>query len=145
TDPEGKPKPKKVKITPSVAGYKTGGELALTLLGQIDATLEAVSLADGNGNTPREELQKQRDAVELAAQQHLHFLDTSLQTYKLIVARLSRLDKALATADVDHMGSLLDALNVLFSSSNDDSDVEFQDPPQDDSEASVELPAAATL
>ncbi|KAG6893043.1 hypothetical protein C0992_011468 [Termitomyces sp. T32_za158] len=132
TDPEGKPKPKKVKITPSVGqcslvlrlflfadlllsvGYKTGGELALTLLGQIDATLEAVSLADGDGNTPREELQKQRDAVELAAQQHLHFLDTSLQTYKLIVARLSRLDKALAASDVDHTGSLLDALNVSF-------------------------------
>ncbi|KAG6893847.1 hypothetical protein C0992_008426, partial [Termitomyces sp. T32_za158] len=145
TEPEGKPKPKKIKVTPSVAGYKTGSETALMLLGQIDATLEAVSLADGNENTPCKELQKQRDAVELAAQQHLHFLDTSLQTYKLIVTRLSHLDKALATADVDHTGSLLDALNVSFSSSNDDSDVEFQDPPQDESEASVELPAAAVV
>ncbi|KAG6882982.1 hypothetical protein C0992_010066 [Termitomyces sp. T32_za158] len=145
TEPDGKPKPKKVKVTPSVAGYKTGSELALLLLGQVDATLESVSLADGNETTPRDELQKHREAVELVAQQHLHFLDTSLQTYKLIVARLSRLDKALAASDVDHTGSLLDALNVSFSSSNDDSDIEFQDPPQDESEASMELPAAAAV
>ncbi|KAG6874117.1 hypothetical protein C0992_008038 [Termitomyces sp. T32_za158] len=146
TDPEGKPKPKKVKITPSVAGYKTGGDLALTLLGQIDATLEAVSLADGDGKTPREELQKQRDAVELAAQQHLHFLDTTLQTYKLIVARLSRLDKALAASDVDHTGSLLDALNVSFESTPEDSDVEFADPPEDSSDSTVlEVPTATEV
>ncbi|KAG6883559.1 hypothetical protein C0992_008454 [Termitomyces sp. T32_za158] len=114
SEPDGKPKPKKVKIVPSVAGYKTGGETALALLSQVDVVLDSVSLADGDASVPREELQKHRAAVELAAQQHLHFLDTSLQTYRLIVARLSRLNKALESSDVALAGSLLDALNVSF-------------------------------
>ncbi|KAG6884113.1 hypothetical protein C0992_006977, partial [Termitomyces sp. T32_za158] len=127
-------------------GYKTGGNLALTLLGQINATLEAVSLANGDGNTPHEELQKQRDAIELTAQQHLHFLDTTLQTYKLIVARLSRLDKALVASDIDHTGSLLDALNVFFESTPEDSDVKFVDPPEDSSDSTMlKVPTATDV
>ncbi|KAG5348645.1 hypothetical protein C0989_009256 [Termitomyces sp. Mn162] len=111
---DGKPKPKKVKITPSVANYKPGGETALYLLGQVDALLEAHPVIDGHNSAPLEDLKKQRDAVELAAEQQLHLLDTTLQTYKLIVARLSRLDKALSPVDVDLAGSLLTALNVSF-------------------------------
>ncbi|KAG6875094.1 hypothetical protein C0992_005215 [Termitomyces sp. T32_za158] len=137
TNPDSKPKPKKVKVTPSVAGYKMGSELALLLLGQVNATFESVSLTDGNETTPRDELQKHREAVELAAQQHLHFLDTSLQTYKLIVACLSCLDKALSSSDVDHTGSLLDTLNVLFESTHEDSNAEFVDPPEDASDSTM--------
>ncbi|KAG5348128.1 hypothetical protein C0989_010976, partial [Termitomyces sp. Mn162] len=85
----------------SVANYKLGSKTALLLLGQIVATLEAVSLADGNESIPHEDLKKQHKAMELAAQQQLHLLDLSLQTYKLIATCLTCLDKALASPDID--------------------------------------------
>ncbi|KAG6894343.1 hypothetical protein C0992_006514, partial [Termitomyces sp. T32_za158] len=144
TDPDGKPKPKKVKVTPSIASYKTGSELALLLLGQVDATLESVSLMDGNETTPCDKLQKHREAVKLATQQHLHFLDTLLQTYKLIVACLSCLDKVLSSSDIDHTGSLLDTLNVLFESTHKESNIEFADPPEDISNSTMLEVQAAT-
>ncbi|KNZ75835.1 hypothetical protein J132_01584 [Termitomyces sp. J132] len=142
---DGKPKPKKVKITPSVANYKLGGETALYLLGQVDALLEAHPVIDGHNLAPLKDLKKQRNAVELAAEQQLHLLDTTLQTYKLIVARLSHLDKALSPIDVDLAGSLLTALNVSFESVPEDSDVEPANPLAAEPQDPVELPSTPTL
>ncbi|KAG6874028.1 hypothetical protein C0993_000877, partial [Termitomyces sp. T159_Od127] len=66
SDPDGKPKTKKVKVIPSVANYKTGGETALTLLGQVNAVLDAISLANSDSSMLAGDLKKHRDAVELA-------------------------------------------------------------------------------
>ncbi|KNZ82285.1 hypothetical protein J132_03801 [Termitomyces sp. J132] len=142
---DGKPKLKKVKITTSVANYKPGGETALYLLGQVDALLEAHPVIDGHNSAPLEDLKKQRDAVELAAEQQLHLLDTTLQTYKLIVARLSHLDKALSPIDVDLAGSLLTALNVSFESVPEDSDVEPANPSAAEPQNPMELPSTPAL
>ncbi|KAG6864136.1 hypothetical protein C0993_009338 [Termitomyces sp. T159_Od127] len=87
------------------------------------------------------DLKKHRDAVELAAQQQLHLLDVSLQTYRLISARLERIDKALGPSEIDLTGSLLDALNSI----PEESDVELADPPEAEPENSVDLSAAETL
>ncbi|KAG5337002.1 hypothetical protein C0989_011251 [Termitomyces sp. Mn162] len=96
------------------ANYKSGSKTALLLLGQVDATLEAISLTNSNEPVPHKDLKKQCEAVELAAQQQLHLLDLSLQTYKLITAHLTCLNKVLASPDIDLAGLLLDALNVSF-------------------------------
>ncbi|KAG5330995.1 hypothetical protein C0989_008446 [Termitomyces sp. Mn162] len=142
---DGKHKPKKVKVTPSVANYKLGSKTALLLLGQVDATLKAVSLADGDEFIPHKDLKKQREAVELAAQQQLHLLNLSLQTYKLIATCLACLDKALASPDVDLAGSLLNALNVSFESTPEESDVKLATSPIDEPKSSLELPSTPTL
>ncbi|KAG6872805.1 hypothetical protein C0992_009339, partial [Termitomyces sp. T32_za158] len=144
TDPDGKPKPKKLKVTPSINSFKSGSDAVLSLLSQVDTALESLPSAD-NTLAPHADLQKHRDAVELAAHQQLYVLDIALQTYKLASDRLVRLDKALGPSEVDQAGSLLDALNVSFSSANDDSDIEFQDPPQDGSEGAVEVSAATAV
>ncbi|KAG6894044.1 hypothetical protein C0992_007712 [Termitomyces sp. T32_za158] len=145
SEPEGKPRAKKIKVLPTLTSLKLGSDAVLALLGQVDTALEVLPSAAGDDDAARAGLQKQREAVEIAAQQQLHALDISFQTFKFISDRLSRLDAALGPSDVDQAGSLLNALNVSFSSSNDDSDIEFQDPPQDESEISVELPAAAAV
>ncbi|KAG6898836.1 hypothetical protein C0993_003695 [Termitomyces sp. T159_Od127] len=142
SDPDGKPKTKKVKVIPSVTNYKTGGEMALTFLGQVDAVLDAISLADGDSSMLAGDLKKHCDAVELAAQQQLHLLDISLQTYCLISAHLKRINKALSPSEIDLTGSLLDALNVSFEAK---SDVELADPPEAEPENSMDLSAAETL
>ncbi|KAG5331507.1 hypothetical protein C0989_008040 [Termitomyces sp. Mn162] len=111
---DGKSKPKKVKITPSVTNYKPGSKTTLLLLGQINALLEAHPVINGHSLAPLEDLKKQHDVVELAAEQQLHLLDMTLKTYKLIVARLSHLDKALSPIDIDLASSLLTTLNVSF-------------------------------
>ncbi|KAG6863706.1 hypothetical protein C0993_010578 [Termitomyces sp. T159_Od127] len=141
SDPDGKPKTKKVKVIPSVANYKTGGETALTLLGQVDAVLDAILLANGDSSIPAGDLKKHRDAVELAAQQQLHLLDLSLQTYCLISAHLERIDKALGPSEVDLTGSLLNALNSIPEESN----VKLADLPEAEPKNSVDLSAAKTL
>ncbi|KAG6881644.1 hypothetical protein C0993_000603 [Termitomyces sp. T159_Od127] len=130
-DPEPKPRTKKPKITPAFAPHKPGSDVALSLLAQVNTALEAVQLADDGDQVPRAELQKHRNAVDQAAQRQLYLLDIALQTFCAISDRHARLDKALGLTKVDHAGSLLDALNVSFDSSNevpDDSDVKFQDP-----------------
>ncbi|KAG5333489.1 hypothetical protein C0989_005677, partial [Termitomyces sp. Mn162] len=129
TELNSKHKPKKVKVTPSVANYKSGSETALLLLGQVDATLKAVSLANGNESVPHKDLKKQHEAMKLAAQQQLHLLDLSLQTYKLIAACFAHFDKALASPDIDLTGSLVDALNVSFESPLKESNVELATSP----------------
>ncbi|KAG6883615.1 hypothetical protein C0992_008323 [Termitomyces sp. T32_za158] len=128
TEPEGKPWAKKLKVLPTLTSLKLDSEAVLALLGQVNTALKALP-----------------SATKIAAQQQLHALDISFQTFKFISARLSCLDAALGPSEVDQAGSLLNALNVLFSSSNDDSDVEFQDPPQDDSESAVEVSAATAV
>ncbi|KAG5332706.1 hypothetical protein C0989_006659 [Termitomyces sp. Mn162] len=119
---------KKVKITPSIANYKPGGKTTLLLLGQINALLKAYPVIDGHSLAPLKDLKKQCDMVELAAEQQLHLLDTTLQTYKLIVAHPSHLDKALSPVDVDLASSLLTTLNVSFKSAPKDSDVKPTNP-----------------
>ncbi|KNZ77858.1 hypothetical protein J132_03367 [Termitomyces sp. J132] len=105
------------------SNYKPGSKTTLLLLGQIDALLEAHPVINSHSSAPFEDLKKQCDVVELVAEQQLHLLDTTLQTYKLIVAHLSCLDKALFPIDVDLASSLLTALNVSFESAPKDSDV----------------------
>ncbi|KAG5735689.1 hypothetical protein E4T56_gene13163 [Termitomyces sp. T112] len=134
-----KPKPKKVKVTPSVANYKSGDKTALLLLGQIDAILEANSVVNGHSLSPCKNLKKQCEAVELAAEQQLHLLDVSLQTYKLIMACLSHLDKALAPANIDLAGLLLNMLNISFKSVPKDSDIKLANPSMSDPKGSLEL------
>ncbi|KAG5349208.1 hypothetical protein C0989_005252 [Termitomyces sp. Mn162] len=110
----GKSKPNKVKVTPSVANYKSGGKTALLLLGQIDAILKANPIVNGHSLAPLKHLKKQHEVVELAAEQQLHLLDVSLQTYKLIMAHLSCLDKALSPVNIDLASLLLNMLNISF-------------------------------
>ncbi|KNZ71916.1 hypothetical protein J132_05190 [Termitomyces sp. J132] len=139
TEIDGKHKPKKVKVTPSVANYKSGSKTALLLLGQVDATLEAISLTNSNEPVPHKDLKKQCEAVELAAQQQLHLLDLSLQTYKLITAHLTCLNKVLASPDIDLAGLLLDALNVSFESTPKESNIELTTSHITEPKSSLEL------
>ncbi|KAG5726601.1 hypothetical protein E4T56_gene5580 [Termitomyces sp. T112] len=143
--PDGKPKPKKVKVIPLAVNYKTGSKATLLLLSKVNAVLETISLADGDVAIPREDLKKQHEAVKLAAQQQLHSLDLSLQTYKLITARLACLDKVLASADVDLAGLLLNNLNVSFEAVLEESDAELASPPEGKSEDPVAFSPAATV
>ncbi|KAG5348798.1 hypothetical protein C0989_008082 [Termitomyces sp. Mn162] len=112
TEPDGKPKPKKLKVLPAFSNLKPGSEAVLSLLGQVDAALKTVQLADDNALLPRADLQKHREAVQLAAQQQLYSLDIALQVYKLISVRLARLDKTLGPSDVERTGDLLSDLQV---------------------------------
>ncbi|KNZ76298.1 hypothetical protein J132_10576 [Termitomyces sp. J132] len=182
TEIDGKHKLKKVKVTPSVgllflvfllqsfclpsslANYKSGSKTALLLLGQVDAPLEVISLADGNEPVPHKDLKKQCEAVELAAQQQLHLLDLSLQTYKLIAAHLACLNKVLASPDIELAGLLLDALNVSFEvsffhyfyipplvthsalqSTPKESDIKLTTSPINEHKSSLELPLTPIL
>ncbi|KAG6894078.1 hypothetical protein C0993_012403 [Termitomyces sp. T159_Od127] len=113
-DPEPKPHAKKPKITPAFAPHKPGSNAALALLAQVDTALEAVQLANDGDQVPRAELQKHHDAVDQATQRQLYLLDIALQTFRAILDRHARLNKALGLTEVDHMGSLLDVLNVSF-------------------------------
>ncbi|KAG5334156.1 hypothetical protein C0989_004288 [Termitomyces sp. Mn162] len=140
TEIDGKHKPKKVKVTSSVSS-----ETALLLLGQVDATLKAISLVDGNEPVPHKDLKKQHKAVELATQQQLHLLNLSLQTYKLITAHLTCLNKVLASPNVNLAGLLLDALNVSFESTPKESNIELATPSTAKSQSSLELPLTPTL
>ncbi|KNZ78908.1 hypothetical protein J132_08133 [Termitomyces sp. J132] len=142
---DGKSKPKKVKITPSVANYKPGGKTTLLLLGQINAFLEAHPVIDGHSSAPLKDLKKQCDMVELAAEQQLHLLDMTLQTYKLIVACLSHLDKALSPVNIDLASSLLTALNISFESAPKDSNVKPANPSVATPQNPLELPSTPTL
>ncbi|KAG5732275.1 hypothetical protein E4T56_gene11387 [Termitomyces sp. T112] len=142
---DSKSKPKKVKITPSVTNYKSGSETALLLLGQIDALLEAHPVINGHSSAPLKDLKKQHNAVELAVEQQLHLLDTTLQTYKLIVACLSRLDKALSPINIDLASLLLTTLNISFESAPKDSDVEPANPSAAKPQNPLELPLTPTL
>ncbi|KAG5732019.1 hypothetical protein E4T56_gene18248 [Termitomyces sp. T112] len=142
---DSKLKPKKVKITPSVANYKPGGETTLLLLGQIDTILEAHPATSGHSLAPLEILKKQCNTVELAAEQQLHLLDMTLQTYKLITDCLSCLDKALFPVNVDLTGSLLNALNVSFKSVPKDSDNKLANTSAAEPQSSLELPLTPTL
>ncbi|KAG6862814.1 hypothetical protein C0993_001383 [Termitomyces sp. T159_Od127] len=139
-DPEPKPRTKKPKITPAFAPHKPGSDAALALLAQVDTALEAVQLADDGDQVPRAELQKHRDAVNQAAQRQLYLLDIALQTFCAISDRHARLDKALGPTEVDHMGSLLDVLNVSFDLRGD---VEFQDPSTAETEDPVVISEAS--
>ncbi|KAG5331653.1 hypothetical protein C0989_007697 [Termitomyces sp. Mn162] len=112
TEPDGKPKPKKLKVLPAFSNLKPGSEAVLLLLGQVNAALETVQLADNDALLPRADLQKHREAVQLAAQQQLYSLDIALQVYKLISVRLARLDKTLGPSDVERTGDLLSDLQV---------------------------------
>ncbi|KNZ72142.1 hypothetical protein J132_04423 [Termitomyces sp. J132] len=118
-----------------LANYKLGSRAALLLLGQVDATLEAGSLANGNEPVPHEDLKKQHEAVELAAQQQLHLLNFSLQTYKLIAVCLAHLDKVLASPNVNLMDLLLDVLN----STPEESDIKLATSPIAEPKNSLEL------
>ncbi|KAG6873578.1 hypothetical protein C0992_008549 [Termitomyces sp. T32_za158] len=144
TDPDGKPKPKKLKVTSTAGSLKPGSDAVLALLSQVDVALESLPSAD-DFSAPRSDLQKYRDAVELAAQQQLFALDISMQTYRLASDRLARLDKALSSSAVEQAGSLLHALQVSTETPEEDSDIEFQDPPPEDSEDAVEVQAAPSL
>ncbi|KAG5722762.1 hypothetical protein E4T56_gene7952 [Termitomyces sp. T112] len=128
TEIDGKHKPKKVKVTPSVTNYKLGSETALLLLGQVDATLKAISLVDGNEPVPHKDFKKQYKA-----------------TYKLIAAHLTCLNKVLASPDVNPAGLLLEALNVSFESTPKESNIELTTPSTAKSQSSLELPLTPAL
>ncbi|KAG6893309.1 hypothetical protein C0992_010516, partial [Termitomyces sp. T32_za158] len=72
---------------PPLDSFKSGSDAVLSLLSQVDTALESLPSADGN-SAPRTDLQKHRDAVELAAHQQLYMLNIALQTYKLASDRL---------------------------------------------------------
>ncbi|KAG6864510.1 hypothetical protein C0993_008789, partial [Termitomyces sp. T159_Od127] len=94
--------------------HKPGSDVALALLTQVDTTLEAVQLAEDGDQVPHAKLQKHRDTVDQATQRQLYLLDIALQTFCAILDWHACLDKALGLTKVDHMGSLLDVLNVSF-------------------------------
>ncbi|KAG5349564.1 hypothetical protein C0989_003099, partial [Termitomyces sp. Mn162] len=125
TEPNGKPKPKKLKVLPAFSNLKPGSEAVLSLLGQVDAALKTVQLADDNALLPCADLQKHCEAVQLAAQQQLYSLDITLQVYKLISVCLARLDKTLGPSDIERTGDLLSDLQVLPEIVNSDSDIEI--------------------
>ncbi|KAG6894074.1 hypothetical protein C0992_007590 [Termitomyces sp. T32_za158] len=144
TEPAGKPRPKKLKIDPAAAVHKPGSDEMLSLLNQVDGILETAQLSE-DASTARDDLEKHRNAVELAVQQQLYHLDISLQTFRLLSDRLARLTKALGPSEVDQTGSLLHALQVSTETPADDSDIEFQEPNVEDSEDAVDVQAAAAL
>ncbi|KAG6876691.1 hypothetical protein C0993_001129 [Termitomyces sp. T159_Od127] len=137
---EPKPRAKKPKITPAFTPHKPGSDTVLALLAQVDTVLESIQLAETGDQVPCTELQKHCDIVNQTVQCQLYLLDILLQTFHMISERRARLDKALGPSEVDHAGSLLNALNVSFDSSNevpDDSDVKFQDPSSAEAEDPV--------
>ncbi|KAG5349085.1 hypothetical protein C0989_006107 [Termitomyces sp. Mn162] len=112
TEPNGKPKPKKLKVLPAFSHLKPGSKAMLLLLGQVNATLEAVQLADDDTLLPHANLQKHCDAIQLAAQQQLYSLNIALQTYRLISTCLDCLVKTLSPSDIDCTRDLLNDLQV---------------------------------
>ncbi|KAG6872088.1 hypothetical protein C0992_009874, partial [Termitomyces sp. T32_za158] len=143
-EPAGKPRPKKLKIDPASAIHKPGSDEMLSLLNQVDSVLETAQLAD-DASAARSDLEKHREAVALAVQQQLYHLDISLQTFRLLSDRLTRLTKALGPSKVEETGSLLHALQVSTETPGEDSDIEFQEPLPEDSEDAVEVQAAPSL
>ncbi|KNZ76293.1 hypothetical protein J132_10752 [Termitomyces sp. J132] len=125
TDPVGKPKPKTIKVLPAFANLKPGSKAVLSLLGQVDAALKAIQLADDGALLPRADLQQHCDAVHLATQQQLHLLNITLQTYKLILTCLIHLDKTLSPSDIEHTGGLLNGLQVSPEVIDSDSDIKI--------------------
>ncbi|KAG6893325.1 hypothetical protein C0992_010463 [Termitomyces sp. T32_za158] len=144
TEPTSKPRAKKLKIDPAAAVHKPGSDAMLSLLNQVDSVLEPAQLAD-DASAARGDLEKHCEAVDLAAQQQLYHLDISLQTFRLLSDRLARLTKALGPSEVEQTGSLLHVLQVSSETPEEDSDIEFQDPPPEDSEDAVEVQAASML
>ncbi|KNZ81385.1 hypothetical protein J132_00971 [Termitomyces sp. J132] len=112
TEPNGKPKPKKLKVLPAFSHLKPGSKAMLLLLGQVNATPEAVQLADDDTLLPHANLQKHCDAIQLAAQQQLYSLNIALQTYRLISTCLDCLVKTLSPSDIDCTRDLLNDLQV---------------------------------
>ncbi|KNZ81425.1 hypothetical protein J132_00664 [Termitomyces sp. J132] len=104
---------------------KPGSKAVLSLLGQVDAALKTVQLADDNTLLPHANLQKHREAVQLTAQQQLYSLDIALQVYKLISVCLARLDKTLGPSDVECTGDLLNNLQVSPEIVDSDSNIEI--------------------
>ncbi|KAG5333148.1 hypothetical protein C0989_006209 [Termitomyces sp. Mn162] len=113
TEPNGKPKPKKLKVLPAFSHLKPGSKAMLLLLGQVNTPLEAVQLADDNALLLCANFQKHHDAVQLTAKQQLYSLDIALQTYRLILTHLDCLVKTLGPSDIEHTGDLLNDLQVL--------------------------------
>ncbi|KAG6884122.1 hypothetical protein C0995_010932, partial [Termitomyces sp. Mi166 len=105
-----------------------GSDAILALLSQVNATLEAISLAEDRSIVPCTELQKHCDAMDLAAQQQLYSFDISLQTFKIISKCLDRLNKALGSSDVGAQFQELQELQVISEAERDDLDVKFPDP-----------------
>ncbi|KAG6896789.1 hypothetical protein C0993_008025 [Termitomyces sp. T159_Od127] len=144
-DLEPKPHVKRPKITPAFAPHKPGSDAALALLAQVDTALEVVQLAESSDQVPHAELQKHHDVVNQAVQCQLYLLNILLQTFHMISEQHTCFDKALGPSKVDHAGSLLDALNVSFDSSNkvpDDSDIKFQNPPSAEAKDSMVISEA---
>ncbi|KAG6859660.1 hypothetical protein C0995_006120, partial [Termitomyces sp. Mi166 len=111
-DPNGKPKTKKVKVSPALANHTPGSDAVLAPLSQVDATLEATQLAEDGAAMPYPELQKHRDAVDLAVQHQLIFLDLFLQTFKMILECLDHLNKALGPSNIEQTGAQFCELQV---------------------------------
>ncbi|KAG5349983.1 hypothetical protein C0989_000915, partial [Termitomyces sp. Mn162] len=111
-DPEGKPHTKKIKVLPSATSHKVGSEAALALLSQVDVALDAMALTKNDTSVSHADLQKHRDAVDLAAQQQLYALDLLLQTFKLILAHLQCLNRVLGPSEVDQTSNLFTKLQV---------------------------------
>ncbi|KAG5332748.1 hypothetical protein C0989_006571 [Termitomyces sp. Mn162] len=111
-EPDGKLKPKKVKVILAYINLKPRSKAVLLLLGQIDAALKAIQLANDGTLLPHANLQQHHDAVHLAAQQQLYLLDITLQTSKLISACLVCLNKTLGPSNVECTGDLLNDLQV---------------------------------
>ncbi|KAG6871551.1 hypothetical protein C0995_003292 [Termitomyces sp. Mi166 len=107
-----------------------------------NATLEATQLAEDGAAMPYPEFQKHCDAVDLAMQHQLIFLDLSLQTFKMISEHLDCLNKALGPSDIKQTGAQFYELQVSSEAKQDDSDMEFADPSPTDS--GTTLPVSET-
>ncbi|KNZ74852.1 hypothetical protein J132_05939 [Termitomyces sp. J132] len=79
-----------------LANLKPGSEAMLSLLSQVDAALETVQLANDDALLPRADLQKHREAVQLAAQQQLYSLNIAFQVITSSQFALLVLTKVLA-------------------------------------------------
>ncbi|KAG6867649.1 hypothetical protein C0993_012721 [Termitomyces sp. T159_Od127] len=118
--PEPKPHVKKPKVMPAFTPHKPGSKNVLALLAQVDWTLEAIQLSNNPATASHKTLQ-------LIADHHTH------------------LEKALSPSKVEHVGSLLHALNISFESGtkiHNDLDVEFQDPSLTKSKDPVDISEA---
>ncbi|KAG5331517.1 hypothetical protein C0989_008021 [Termitomyces sp. Mn162] len=91
-EPKGKPKLKKVKVTPSLTNFKLSSDAMLSLLGQIDVTLKNCLLNEDN-TAPLAKLQRHCEAINLATQKQLYSLDFSLQTFCYISTWPECMDK----------------------------------------------------
>ncbi|KAG6871342.1 hypothetical protein C0995_005840 [Termitomyces sp. Mi166 len=144
-DPNSKPKTTKVKVSPALANHTPSSNAVLALLSQVDATLEATQLAEDGAAMPYPELQKHCDAVDLAAQHQLIFLDLSLQTFKMISECLNHLNKALGPSNIEQTGAQFHELQVSSEAEQDDLDVEFTDPSLTDSSTTLTVSETSLL